>query len=79
MTAWKLALVVWLPILVIGTIAGGIYLHVHHDNDAKAQQAQAANQAAASCKAQAYAKWGPYLDRGDSLIEQDYQSALGQC
>ena len=92
MKAWKLALVIWLPVLVIALVAGGIYLHVHHDNHVKAQQAQAAaeqkaaaEQAVQSCQAQIHERWDPVIQSGKSLGLPTYgdlateQSQLNQC
>jgi predicted metalloprotease len=72
MKAWKLALIIWLPVIVIALVAGGIYLHVHHDNQIKVQQAQAAaaqkseqneeaEQAVESCEAKVHATWDPLI------------------
>ncbi len=92
MKAWKLALIIWLPILVIALVVGGIYLHVHHDNQIKAHRAQAAAQQKAlklqslqSCQAQVHERWDPLIQSAQaqglptygSLAEE--QSQLNQC
>jgi len=82
-----LALIIWLPILVIALVGGGIYLHVHHDNQIKAGQRANENQSVESCEAAVHQQWDATIkaDQAGGYTssayedEQAEQTQLNQC
>lgn len=92
MKVWKIALVIWLPIIVLALIISGVLLYKHHQNQLKAQKAQAAAEqraqqleAVQSCQSQVHEKWDPLIQSAQaqglptygSLAEE--QSQLNKC
>ncbi len=94
MSATKLALVIWGPILVIAIIGGSILFYNHHEKVLKERKAQVAAQHAAQVQQQIYncqqaviAQYSPQIknDINNNLWEQEQQvinqekSAYNQC